>query len=273
MPYQPQTEYDFSDEYERQDDRSIAGYRTMKIYSGDYMEYIAYPFRRASKVAMRAAKRRETREAQKQLNKRNSERNLIRLLNANFKNGDLWVTPTYDEEHLPQDMESARKDVKNYLRRLDYWMKKHGLSPLKYIYVTECHDNGESVRIHHHIVMNFPDRDIAERMWKLGKRTQTRRLQADQFGYAGLGKYISKAKKGKYKKTWTASRNLVKPKLTVSDCAMTKRKMRRLCASYHDGEEVLERINPRYKVADIQVTDSAVVPGMYLYARLYRRRE
>ncbi len=116
---------------------------------------------------------REVEVAQKNLNAKNTRKRIVRLLNANFTKEDIWETLTYDNKHLPKDMKGAKHCLQNYLRRIAYWMKKKGLGELKYLYAIEYIDDGEEVRIHQHVVMNFPDRDVAEKLWKGGGRTQT----------------------------------------------------------------------------------------------------
>lgn len=253
------------------DDREVCGCRQKTITAGEVRECEIYPIygRRAS--LSRARKERATPEKQKKQNAKNTRKRIVRLLNANFTKEDIWATFTYDNKHLPKDMKRARKNLQNYLRRVAYWMEKKKLGPLKYLYVTEYINNGKEVRIHHHVVMNFPDRDIAERLWNGGGRTQTRRLQPDESGLEGLGRYVSKSRSVKYEKTWAASRNLKEPKITVSDTAISRRRARDFALNYNDAVAYFERQNKGYKVIEFKTYISDIVSGVYIYVKMRRR--
>ena len=66
---------------------------------------------------VREAKKHTTREAQKNLNDKNAKKKFIRKINANFTEEDLCVTLTYSNGFVP-DEEQARRDIRNYLRRV-----------------------------------------------------------------------------------------------------------------------------------------------------------
>lgn len=251
----------------------ISGYRVKTITAGNQREYEIYPVYRSRKAATRLKARKPSKTAIEKNNKKNAQKRLIRLINENFTDGDIWATFTYGEEHLPKDITAANKFVGNYLRRLSYWMKKNGAGDLKYIFVTEYLNEEGNIRVHHHVVMNFPDRDIAESKWKGGARTQTRRLQPDEFGFEGLGRYITKSKSVKHQKMWVSSKNLRKPKTTISDSLFTKRKAERVARNYDDAVRIIERLNPKYKLNALEVSVSDFIAGVYIRARLCRIRD
>ena len=256
------------------DNRSVAGYRMKTITSGKYRECEIYPIFSSKQVAQRGKRKKETRKVQQLLNRKNARKKLIRLLNANFKKDDMWATFTYDNEHLPPNKEQAHRFCWNFVRRLAYWMKKNGYGALKCVLVTEYIDDGKKVRIHHHLVSNFPDRDICELKWKGGSRTQTRRLQPDDSGFEGLARYITKSRefKGKNEKMWSATHNLVQPKVTVSDTAVTRKRMSRFCLNYSDAEKFLRMKNGGYLLTgEVEIKFSEFVPGAYLYAKMRLR--
>lgn len=253
------------------DERGVRGERQKTITSGPIREVEVYPIFNDREQIRRAKKSRESSVAQKNLNAKNTRKRIVRLLNANFTKEDIWETLTYDNKHLPKDMKGAKHCLQNYLRRIAYWMKKKGLGELKYLYAIEYIDDGEEVRIHQHVVMNFPDRDVAEKLWKGGGRTQTRRLQPDDSEFEGLGRYISKSRSVKYEKTWAGSRNLKEPKITVSDTAISRRRAKRLAMNYHEAAEYFERLNKGYTVIDFKTYVSDIVSGVYLYIKMRRR--
>lgn len=193
-------------------------YATKEIRSGDQLEVEIYPeFTKGQKDQIPdEGKRKRQRQAQKNLNDKNSKKMCERVISENFTDRDIWATFTYTDDNMPASMEVATKNMQNYIRRLNYQRKKQGLSNARYVYVTECSEKG---RWHHHIVMDGDvDMDTVEAVWNLGKRNEIRRLQRDENGLVGMARYITKekSKKGKYQKTWCASKGLRKPKEKVN---------------------------------------------------------
>jgi len=214
-------------------------YREKKVDCGGYREVDIIPRTDDAERAVKGARRKRHKVStpkQKNLNEKNAKCYLIQLGNGNFGPGDLHVSLTYAPGYLPATPEEAEKIITNYLHRINYRRLKMGLSPLKYILVTEygyAKDDEEKehpIRIHHHIIMNGGlDRDIVEMMWtsqrinwkkyeddhsyadtveKLGWANADR-IQTNENGVEALCKYIMKNPKGK--KRWSSSRNLVRP--------------------------------------------------------------
>ena len=73
--------------------------------------------------------------AQQKRNEQHSKRYLIQLTNCNFDARGLHASLTYDGPFLPRSEEQAARDLENYLRRVRWWLKKHGHDPagLKWI--------------------------------------------------------------------------------------------------------------------------------------------
>ena len=253
------------------DDRGVCGCRQKTITSGEIRECEIYPIYNSRKDLSRAKKAMATSEKQRKLNAKNTRKRIVRLLNVNFTKKDIWVTLTFDNKHLPKDLKEAKRCLQNYLRRVAYWMKKMKLGAFKYLYRIEYIDDGKKVRIHAHVVMNFPDRDLAEKLWNGKGRTQSRRLQPDDFGLEGMGRYISKNGYMKYEKTWAASRNLKEPKITVSDTAISRRRARYFAMSYDDAVAYFERQNKGYRVLEFKPYISDIVSGVYIYVKMRRR--
>lgn len=251
-------------------DRSLAGNRTKTIKSGEMLEVEVYPFWNTPRKRRKPVN--ESRAAQKNLNDKNTIKHVTRLIHANFEEyEDIWLTLTYPNGEMPGDYEEAKKDMTNYIRRLKRWLKRNGYEKfeLKYIYVTEHTRDGEKVRAHHHMVTNFPNRDEAEKIWGTG-RTQSRRLQADDYGFEGMARYIVKEKGPKTMKRYTPSRNLKKPKETVSDKKISRRRAERIAKHEIDPQELFEKLYPGYSFNDIEVKFSDFTSGAYLYVRMKR---
>ena len=74
--------------------KNVFRYRVKTIRSGDVVEVEIYPIWNTQTEA-RAAKTTESREAQKQLNKRNSAKALTRLVDNNFTENDICFYLSY----------------------------------------------------------------------------------------------------------------------------------------------------------------------------------
>ena len=255
-------------------DKRIIHYRTKTIKSGNVLECEVYPIWNTRSSLYRARRFRNTRDAQKRLNQKNAIKNIIRLANTNFTDDDIWGTFTYETKRLPKTIEDAQKEFIKFIRRLKYYAQKHNFPNLKYIYTTEFEDDEEKgkKRVHHHIVINFPDRDVAEKLWRNGARTQTRRLQADESGYEGLIRYITKDPKGS--KRYVTSKNLEKPQITIADCKFTRRKVNKLVTGALSASTVFETMyNDKYTLIEHYCKTSEYVTGAYIYAKFARVKE
>lgn len=262
--------YALTDFDEFLEDRHIVRYRAKTIRSGDIVECEVYPIWNTRSSLSRAKKMKKSREAQRSLNERNAKKKVYRLINANFSDNDIWATFTYDNKHLPKSAEEAGREMAKYIRRLRRYAAKHGFPPLKYVYVTEFEDDPlkKKKRIHHHIVMNFPDRDVAERLWAGGARRNTRRLQRDESGYEGLGRYIMKDPRGT--KHYVCSQNLIKPTVTFADFKFSRKKVKRLAMGEADPEEEFRRLYRGCRLTAFEARESEYVSGYYIYAKMLR---
>lgn len=239
-------------------------YREKKYACGDFLDVYLYPVFEFGK-GRRAAKRKPSTEAQKKLNQKHREEKVTRLLHANFTPEDLEIHLTYGKGEQPESDEEAARNIRNYIRRIQRLRKKLGLPPLKYIAVTERGKEGG--RYHHHITVNGGvDRDTLEQLWEHG-RANSRRLQFDEHGVAGLGHYIVKNPVGK--KAWTASKNLVDPEPKTRDGRLSGKKVRELADSVQDSTK-FEALYPGYLLAEAKPFLNPVNGGCYLEVKLYR---
>lgn len=188
-------------------------YALKEIMSGEQFEIEIYPqFKNMEEVPLEGRRiRKDNSSAQRNLNEKNARKYLERLINANFTNRDIWITLTYDDEHLPPDgdIDAAIKKAQLYIDRINYRRKKLGLGNAKYIYVTEYNPDAE-IRWHHHIIMDGEmDMDTVEKCWKQGSRNEVRRLQKDENGLVGMAKYITKEKdRIRSERRWNSSKGL-----------------------------------------------------------------
>jgi len=264
-------------------------YRAKLTKSGNMLEVEIYPINPVwlnNKGKERAKTPNPTRKEQKNLNHANTRKHVSRLIHANFTSKDIWVTFNYDHKHMPADLNEATKHLKNYFKRLRRHIKKNNLPDLKYIYVTERVENEVTGKVHshHHIIMNFRDRDTAEKLWTLGGRTQSRRLQPDVDGsLEGLAKYIAKpeTKDGNRKgaKTYATSQNLVRPKpeyattiLPRTKYRISKKRIEEMALDEQKAIEILEQHYKGYKVVEpIKPRRSDYTAGVFIYVRLMKK--
>jgi hypothetical protein len=251
------------EKFENLRSKDIFTYRVKTIKSGKMLESEIYPLWKNRSEATRAKKEIESRKVQKNLNDKNAKKNIIRKINTNFTDEDLAIDLTY--KGSPPDEEQARKDIQNYIRRVREYRRKNGLPELKYIYVIEFDTDGKKKRVHHHMLMNSMDRDVAEKLWGKGY-ANARRLQPNEFGLEGIARYITKDPKGT--KRWCASRNLQEPKITIADHKITKRQAEKIARNQNEAAAIFEKIYKGYKFNDINVKYSDYVSGAYLYARM-----
>lgn len=203
--------------------KELAKYRKKTVYAlkeiraGQQMELEIYPqFRSMDDVPIAGRRIVKDNTAQRNLNDKNARKHVERLINNNFSDNDLWVTLTYDNEHLPSSMDEAVKNMQKYIRRVNYQRKKKGLSNAKYIYVTE-YNQAAKIRWHHHIVMDgMLDMDTVEACWKQSSRNEVRRLRKDENGLTGIAKYITKDNvRSKSERRWNSSQRLRNPDVRI----------------------------------------------------------
>jgi hypothetical protein len=249
------------------------GYFLKTIVSGEYVESEIYPYYFKKKDMPRSDKEKPSRKAQKNLNNKNSLKKFLRMVHTNFTKGDLILTLTYADYYFP-DEEQARKDMQNYINRLKRYRKKNGLPELKYLYVISFVTEDErgstkKVRIHHHMIINQMDRDVAEELWGKG-RAEAKRLQPDTYGFEGIVRYMFGQGRGFRK--WVASRNLDKPEVHRSFTRLTNRKAEQLYMTEAYREETFEKLyKGKYKYIDCKPYESDFTGGFYLYTRMVKR--
>lgn len=250
----------------------ILAYRTKRVKAGDMLYLYSYPIYRRKQDRARAARHMETAPAQAAYNRRKSAERLKWLINANFTDADLWCTFTYDGQP-PENEDAARRDIRNYLRAVNRWRKRAGMSAARYVYVIEWQQDGEARRVHHHVIMSGMPRDIAEQIWTRGKRNKTERLQPDGDGLNALTRYITKQpRERKGGKRWGASKGLKQPDITTSDKKVSRGKMERLTRGGEAAARaVLESVEKNHTLTECRVYVSDFMPGAYMAATMHRR--
>jgi hypothetical protein len=247
-------------------DKNIERVRTKTIKSGEMLEVEIYPVYNTRLSLPRATKKKYSRAAQRKLNNRNAVKKIVRLVNTNFKPGvDIWVHLPYDDENLPATLEAAQKNMQNYVKRLKRYAARQDWAELKYVYITEGGGNTNK-RFHHHMTVNFPDRDVAEWLWKGGEYPRANRLRDSVFKFEGMARYVSKDPQGS--KRYVASRNLKKPIESRADFKFTRGGVLKILQGRRDAKTEFERRYKGYRFLDMKAFISDFVSGAYLYVRM-----
>ena len=103
----------------------------------------------------RAARRKESTEAMKENNRRLLIESAALKIANNFKEGDYYVTFTYDSAHLPatdEKQDRVRKDIRNTITKLKRRFEKAGLK-FKYVAIPENLSPDTKGRAHFHILI------------------------------------------------------------------------------------------------------------------------
>lgn len=253
-------------------------YRTTTIKSrneksgAEMLESMVYPSFPNREDVPKTAKKRETGQAQKNLNDKNARRYLIRLANINFSKGDIWATFGWDDDNMPEDEERAEKDIKNFIARINYRRRKAGLENAKYIYIPAI--DGYT-RPHFHILISGDgmDRDELEDLWTKCERKNTRRVKPDDdFLITGIATYITQNPHGT--KRWRSSKNLKKPDApTRSYRKFSRKKVNGMVRDFEELKAQMEKAYPGFKFLDAEVKHNDKVAAFYIYARMIKKRD
>ena len=93
--------------------------REKKTKSGPLLEVDFYPvFEDGRRLPTRPTKTKRSTKEQAEYNRRQAEKKIVRLVNANFGADDYFMHPTYEPAKAPQNEKEARRDIVNYIRRV-----------------------------------------------------------------------------------------------------------------------------------------------------------
>lgn len=196
------------------------------VTSGNVTEAIEYFAIRTPKQfkpdfgekAIRSKNVNVTSEQQQKINNRNAVNYLCRLINANFKIGDLWLTFDFEVEPLLENGERDKDAViaimEKYHRKLRGLYKKSGLV-FKRIYGIEVENIKGPVRMHVHEILPRFSADAVINCFVWGGVTL--RTIDGNGDFIEFAQYLSKDPTlgTDNKKRYFPSKNLAKPKVKV----------------------------------------------------------
>lgn len=120
----------------------------------------------------RRQKQKHTTLAQQARNDKSSASYMALVALGNFTGRDLYITLTYDEEHIPGCTKAVKADGERFIRRLRGLWRDLG-TELRYIRVIEGLQGG--ARYHHHMIVNWKPganigalRTVLESLWPYG---------------------------------------------------------------------------------------------------------
>ena len=243
------------------------GYRTRTTVAGPRLEVEIHPmFGREDAGRARAAKKNETPDSVKKLNRERAIRHLIQLADANLTDKDIHLTLTYRKAPTEK---RAYADVDNFIRTVKRRREEYGLSPMKYFYTVEGNENGTKERLHAHVLMTGGiSREELEEIWAKGWANADR-LQPDERGLEAIIRYITKEQK---KRLCHQSRNMVRPKQRTSDSKVSNAKVKRIARDFKaEAKEIMEKLYPKYMYVDDDVKFSDSVDGVYIRVLMRRK--
>lgn len=173
--------------------------------------------------------------AKKDQNLKTAERRLAQTLNCNFGEGDVFLTLTYDEEHLSalgsDPGKAADRTCALFIRRLSRELGKLGIKQ-KLVWITADKDEGslEDVRLHHHVIIKREGFEVGKLLAVAGRTVEdiwgqgltSFELLREQDDYTPLAVYlVRQAINGPDAKKWHPSRGLEKP-IVKNEVLVTK---------------------------------------------------
>lgn len=211
-----------------------------------------------------------------------------------------------DEDYYrdePKDEIEAQSNVRKFIRALRALVRRKGgeVKKLKYLYVTEetytRHPDPayDRARYHHHMLITREvgngvrlTRDEIEQLWQdmpfASGRVRCDRLQPDtNNGLSAVAQYLVKQEKGetlvtekgarKNQHRYAGSKNLKKPKPTVADHKISRRRVQHLATDVRaNAKDIFESLYPGYKLCEEPtVRTSDYVEGAYIYAKMIRK--
>jgi hypothetical protein len=253
------------------------GYRRRTMLAGERLECEIYPmFGKEDEERVRAARKNETPEKQKRLNRQRAERHITLLADTNFTERDIELTLTYKNTYQP-DFKRCQKDVSNFIRKVKRYREKNNLEPLKYIYVIEGgfeKKNGfGTTKLHCHMMMNAGvNRETLEEIWEFGY-ANTKQLQPDEDrGLEELAKYMIKESK-LHGRRFCHSRNLKKPLIKARDARCSNRMVKKIVKDIHiEARDVMEKRFPSYRFVDCKVYCSDQFDGVYIRCTMRKKK-
>ena len=180
------------------------------IYAGEHIfTEKCFSARYGKKNVPRGPNIKKCSDEQKRRNELQKKKRIIWLICENFRKGDWWITFTYRRADRPEDLKSAKKQRKKFIRRLRDILKRMGI-PFVYMAMTE---RGTKGGLHHHfIIRNNFDIGIIAKLWEWGK-VIIDDIYSDSL--YDVAEYFTKGDSEESEKDFTKSKNLRQPRIKI----------------------------------------------------------
>ena len=244
-------------------------YRETMHKAGDYADVILCPeYRYEQTRGKRRPAFRPSSKGQEYINQTNAEMYFTRLVHKNFTSEDCTVHFTYAPEHNPADDAQAKRDIRNFWRRVNTAREKAGLPTVKYVY--SFGRGSQSERAHFHAIMNGGQTaNELTAIWGKGYLGVSA-LRFDENGIAGLAVYL--CRQGANKKKWVPSKNLEKPDKETKAGRLSQKAVNAI-AKNPDDRNAIAALFPGYYVPGdgCRVTVNPYDGRPFLHIRLYKQ--
>ena len=184
--------------------------------AGETIEVNKYfTYRIHTKGEKRAKREKPTVDAQKRVNQRKAEKDLRRLMNTNFRDGDLLIRLDFANAREITSSAQMQDKISKALRKMKRKAAADGIE-LKYIYVKEMGKRGGR---HIHLMITRVSTELIRECWPHGGIHIDPLYSGGQYRKiaAYFVKYAAKTEETEGKligKRWYGSRNLERPKVT-----------------------------------------------------------
>jgi hypothetical protein len=175
------------------------------------------PVRATDSPSVRAKKRIPSTEARKATNARHSCEKAKQIMYANFNPGHLFITLSFRNEYLPKTIKETNTFVYDKFQRPLVQKRKAAGKETVWLKVVEG-KHGDH-RFHAHIVINAGEEeiDMIRALWTYGETNISPIRDTEHKNLSALAAYLTKEGRSERRKlgerTWTTSRNIVKPEI------------------------------------------------------------
>lgn len=222
----------------------------------------------------RKKKNKPTPESVKEINRKNSERELHILMNHNFNPGDLHITLTYKGNEPSKTR--AQKDLRSFIDRLKRFYKRKN-QIFKWIVVTEY----EHKRIHHHMILPYIDTAELTELWGHGF---VKVVHLDISGdYRKLASYLIKETDKTFRdanavsrQRYRRSKNVIKPDVKVEEVSVKElvRDPKPIKGYAIDEDSIYKGVNPVTNVPYMEyvMISTTPTPRLSIWPRGRRKK-
>ena len=283
----------------------VGGYRTKTVRAGEFLYVSMYPLiganadreqrKRLEELQAEGLKKAKLRLKYMRYNNKRRATELEQVVHANFTTGDLHVTCTYGQQDyrdydnlIFRTRDEAKHAIRNYIRRVKRLLKRHGVNmdEFRWICVTVTKEAQQEAarplpdKHHHHLLFHGVPanlREDVERLWPEGY-CNADRMRESSDGLAAIAGYVARQESSANgenagERSYTTSRNIIKPRVTTSDSKLSRRRAAMIAADVRAfGGEIFDKLFPGYRLTeDATVHTSVFTAGAYIYARLRKK--